>query len=116
MTTPLCQVADLDATGARSVTLTSGRRVREIVVVRGPDRVIRAYENNCPHLGITLEPRPHRFLDEDGRHLVCSMHGARFTVADGLCVWGPCEGASLPAIAIDVADSVIRLRDPWPAS
>ncbi len=108
----LCRLADLDATGAKGIGLECGGRWREIVVVRGTDGDVRAYENRCPHLDLTLEARPDRFLDESRAHLVCSMHGARFKVDDGACVWGPCEGQSLPAVRIEISgDTVVLCTD-----
>lgn len=107
----LCHLADLEPTGAKGVTLGRGRGALEVVVVRTGTSVL-AYENSCPHLMMTLEARPDRFLDEAGRHLVCSMHGARFTVEDGVCVWGPCEGKTLGALAIVIAGGEVRLDEP----
>ncbi len=107
----ICRLSDLDATGAKGVGLEWAGRWREIVVVRGTDGTVRAYENRCPHLELTLETRPDRFLDENRAHLVCSMHGARFRIDDGACVWGPCEGQSLPAVGIEIAGDAVMLRD-----
>jgi len=107
----LCRLADLDPTGAKGVGLEIGGRWREIVVARGTGGDIRAYANRCPHLEVTLEARPDRFLDEHGAHLVCSMHGARFRVDDGACVWGPCEGQALEPVDIVVAGGVLMLGD-----
>lgn len=105
----LCRLADLDATGAKGIGLEHGARWREIVVVRATDGTIRAYDNRCPHLELTLEARPDRFLDEHHTHLVCAMHGARFRVDDGVCVWGPCEGQSLPTVDIVIVGDVVML-------
>ena len=107
----LCRLADLDATGAKGVGLEYGGRWREIVVVRGMDGTIRAYDNRCPHLDLTLEARPDRFLDDNRAHLVCAMHGARFRVDDGVCVWGPCEGRSLAQVAIVISGDAVLLGE-----
>src|SRR5258705_313796 len=45
----------------------------------------------------------------DGRHFQCSTHGARFRIADGYCVAGPCQGERLAAVAVTVEDGVVRL-------
>lgn len=100
-TVPLCTLADLDATGAKGVTLGTLPHVREIVVVQTADGV-RAYANRCPHMYSTLETFPDRFLDDTRAHLVCSTHGARFRVEDGFCVSGPCQGYSLEPVAIRI--------------
>jgi nitrite reductase/ring-hydroxylating ferredoxin subunit len=106
--THLCTLADLDATGAKGVTLGTLPHIREIVVVQTADGV-RAYANRCPHMYSTLETFPDRFLDETREHLVCSTHGARFRASDGYCVSGPCQGYSLEPVAIRIEGSSITL-------
>lgn len=108
--TRLCTLADLAATGAKGVTIGVWPDARDIVVVRDGS-AIRAYANRCPHLQTTLETRPDRFLDETGEHLVCSTHGARFRVGDGLCLIGPCEGDRLEPMPIEVRDGEVRLAN-----
>ena len=106
----LCRLQDLDATGAKGIALGRGMNNREIVVVRdGKD--IRAYANACPHLGMPLETVPDRFVDGEGRHLVCTTHGARFAVATGLCVFGPCEGEALVQLTLRIDGDAIWLVD-----
>ncbi len=111
--TVLCMLADLDATGARTLTLGAGEGRREVLVVReGKTGAVRAYVNACPHKGTPLETFPDRVLDREGRHLVCSTHGARFRVPDGLCVAGPCKGARLVPLAIRCDGGRILLVEP----
>jgi nitrite reductase/ring-hydroxylating ferredoxin subunit len=38
----------------------------------------------------------------DQGRLVCAAHGASFEMEQGLCVAGPCKGASLVAVAVTV--------------
>ncbi len=111
--TRLCALADLDATGAKGVTLGEGPAAREIVVVADPSapQGVRAYANACPHLGATLETFPDRFLSADRRHLICTAHGARFRVEDGHCVGGPCKGKALLALAVTVEGGEASLAD-----
>ncbi len=108
----LCSLADLDATGAVGVERTS--EPHEIVVVRSGAGV-RGYVNSCPHKGTPLETFPGRFLDETGAHLICSTHGARFTVESGLCTFGPCRGQSLVAVPLEIHDGDV-LFAPSPVS
>jgi hypothetical protein len=54
-----------------------------------------------------LETFPDRFLNEDGTLLVCSTHGARFRVEDGLCVTGPCAGKALKRVPAHVINEMI---------
>lgn len=104
----LCTVESLADRAARGFVVGSGSTRRDIVVVR-VDGVISAYRNACPHQGVPLETFPDRFLDASGRHLVCSVHGARFRVADGYCVSGPCRGQSLVCEPIEVKDGLVLL-------
>jgi nitrite reductase/ring-hydroxylating ferredoxin subunit len=106
----LCILHDLENTGARGITFGQPPDVREIVVVQTPCGVA-AYANRCPHMYSTLETFPDRFLDEDREHLVCSTHGARFRVADGLCVAGPCKGDNLERVDVVVDGSEILLAE-----
>ena len=43
-----------------------------------------------------------RFMEKTGTYLMCHTHGALFQLVDGLCVAGPCNGASLQGIDIIV--------------
>jgi nitrite reductase/ring-hydroxylating ferredoxin subunit len=104
--TTLCRLADLDTTGAKGVVLPDGT---DVVVVAAGDEV-RAYVNSCAHQAVPLEMFPDRFLDAERRHLVCTAHGARFRVEDGLCVYGPCIGKRLTPVAVRVSDGFVRMN------
>jgi nitrite reductase/ring-hydroxylating ferredoxin subunit len=106
----LCALGDLEATGAKGVTLDPLSDPREIVVVQAPPG-IAAYINRCPHMFATLETFPDRFLDETRQHLVCSTHGARFRIGDGVCVAGPCLGDGLEPVAVRLEGGDIILAD-----
>jgi nitrite reductase/ring-hydroxylating ferredoxin subunit len=101
---------DLENTGAKGIAIGPSPDVREIVVVQTVHGV-RAYANRCPHMYSTLETFPDRFLDESGEHLVCSTHGARFRVADGACVAGPCAADSLERVDVVIDGSDILLAE-----
>ncbi len=68
---------------------------------------VTIYVNACPHLGVPLDGAPNRFLSTDGRHVVCSMHGAQFDIATGLCLQGPCAGDRLEAVAFQIVEGDI---------
>jgi nitrite reductase/ring-hydroxylating ferredoxin subunit len=70
---------------------------------------VRAYVNECPHVGTELDWQPGAFFDVAGLYLVCSTHGALFEPGNGLCVAGPCRGASLRPIAIRERDGQVFL-------
>jgi nitrite reductase/ring-hydroxylating ferredoxin subunit len=52
---------------------------------------------------------PDRFLDRRREMIVCSAHGARFRIEDGVCVSGPCLGDVLEAVAVTVVDGEIHV-------
>jgi nitrite reductase/ring-hydroxylating ferredoxin subunit len=78
-----------------------------LIVHRDGERV-RAWFNVCPHAGRRLDWAPGKFLRSQGL-LVCAAHGASFELGGGSCVAGPCRGASLRAVALDVRDGGIYL-------
>jgi nitrite reductase/ring-hydroxylating ferredoxin subunit len=79
-----------------------------IILLRDGDTV-RAWLNICPHAGRRLDWAPGRFLRSKAGELVCAVHGATFEMEAGLCVAGPCVGASLRAVAVEVRDGAVWL-------
>jgi len=65
------------------------------------------YRNECPHVGTPLDWIPDEFMDREGRHLVCSTHGAVFRVEDGRCLAGPCQGDALEPVPVAVRDGLL---------
>jgi nitrite reductase/ring-hydroxylating ferredoxin subunit len=78
-----------------------GFPVRLLVVRRAGE--VFAYRNACPHRRLPLDYDDGRFLNADGTRIVCANHGALFRIEDGLCVAGPCIGAALTAIGVEIA-------------
>ena len=71
-----------------------------------------AYVNRCPHAGTSLDLWPNEFLTEDGRHLICSTHGAIFERHTGLCVEGPCPGARLETLLVERDGALLVVKCP----
>jgi nitrite reductase/ring-hydroxylating ferredoxin subunit len=114
--TVLCRLDELQDPGSRGVMLQQGDRLQDVLVVRRGQGVY-AYINSCPHTGSPLDWNEHEFLSLDKRYIQCAMHAALFRLEDGICVAGPCTGASLTAIAVEVeADLVIFSPATPPAS
>jgi nitrite reductase/ring-hydroxylating ferredoxin subunit len=107
-TTVVCRAEDVPEGSARSFVIGEGHDRRDVVLVRRLG-VLRAYLNSCPHQGTPLETFADRFLSTDGELMICSTHGARFRVDDGVCVSGPCLGKAL--LPIDV----VAGEDGWVA-
>lgn len=97
----LCRDDEIAEGMARGFVVGEGAVRRDVILVRRGG-VLRAYVNSCPHQGTPLETFPDKFLNEDGSLFVCSTHGARFRVEDGLCVGGPCLGKALQAIPVAI--------------
>jgi len=71
------------------------------------DGGLYAYVNRCRHIPLTLDWVDNRFFTEDGRHIICANHGATYVPNTGECVWGPCLGASLQPVALEIAQEKI---------
>jgi nitrite reductase/ring-hydroxylating ferredoxin subunit len=92
------------ADGGLGVPFAIQRAGRELAAIAIAFRGrVYAYANQCPHRGTTLDWQPGRVFDETGLYLVCATHGALFLPDSGLCVAGPCCGASLQSIPVRVA-------------
>lgn len=104
----ICALADLDDPGSRAFTIGRGDwPLRGLVVQR--HGAVHAYVNRCPHAGHPLNLRPHEFLTPDRSLIVCNSHGAVFEMATGLCVSGPCTGAKLRAVPVELQGGYVLL-------
>ena len=84
-----------------------------LVFIVRKNEELYAYLNLCPHWGLPLNWRPGKFFTPDGQYLFCANHAAAFQVEDGFCVSGPCRGASLLQLNIEIdADKIIMGE--WP--
>jgi len=81
-------------------------RAQEGFVGRFKGRMF-AYDNICRHLPISLDYGDNRFFDSKGETLVCQTHGAVYEPDTGLCMRGPCAGASLYALEVIEEDGVL---------
>lgn len=106
----LCNVRDLQATGAHNAIVEHQGVRLDLVITADGAGIVRAYHNICPHIQTPLETFPHEFLDRsDPSLLICSTHGARFRVADGKCISGPCIGQSLSPVEVTMRQDEIFL-------
>jgi nitrite reductase/ring-hydroxylating ferredoxin subunit len=69
-----------------------------------------AYLNRCPHIGISLDWVDNQFFTVDHRYLICANHGAVFEPPTGECIWGPCVGAALEHLTLDIEGDKIFAR------
>ncbi|MGE4063840.1 MAG: Rieske (2Fe-2S) protein [Rhodospirillaceae bacterium] len=101
MTTFLCRLADLEATGAKELVIEDAGIRHRIFVVRH-EAGAAAYFNACPHARLPLNAAPDVFVDFSGSFLFCANHGAHFEVATGRCIRGPCKGESLRPLPVRI--------------
>lgn len=89
-------------------SLRCGGRIVDGFVVNH-DGQLYAYVNRCAHTGTPLDLWPNEFFTDDGRHLICATHGAVYQPESGVCIAGPCPGASLTPlpVALEGAELVI---------
>jgi len=83
----------------------------ESVILHRDGDTVRAWLNVCPHAGRRLDYAPGRFLKDKHGHLVCAVHGATFELRGGECIAGPCRGAMLKAIPVELHDDAVFLAD-----
>jgi len=105
----LCRLADIPDGGARGFGPALGGFTGLFAVRRGDQAF--AYVNACPHVGAALDAVPGRFLTADGAAIICGVHGARFGIEDGVCTAGPCVGAALEAVPVQIADGALLVPE-----
>lgn len=90
-------------------TVREGFDEKEVLLVRLNDGVA-AWRNYCPHWTDVRLDKGSGAEFRDGE-IVCTRHGATFGSDSGICTFGPCEGATLEEIDIEVADGGVYLAD-----
>jgi nitrite reductase/ring-hydroxylating ferredoxin subunit len=109
--TPLCRLADLEATGAKEiVVIDAGLRHKIFIVTH--DNGVAAYFNACPHARLPLNAAPDAFFDFSRSFLVCVNHGAHFDAMTGRCLRGPCKGESLRRFPVRLDGDTVFGTDP----
>lgn len=61
-----------------------------------------AYVNRCCHIPMSMDWVDNQFFTEDKRYLICANHGATYEPATGECIWGPCFGAFLQSVSLEI--------------
>lgn len=82
-----------------------GRDVEGLLV--GYEGGVYAYVNRCRHIPISMDWVDNDFFTEDKRYLICANHGATYEPATGECIWGPCFGAFLQDVPLEISDGKI---------
>ncbi|QCP52028.1 Rieske 2Fe-2S domain-containing protein [Trinickia violacea] len=95
----LCHIDDVPDGGARVVA--AAHADESIVVVRRGTQVW-AYVNRCPHFSVPLDFEPGEISCYRAQVLMCAHHSALFRFDDGHCIEGPCAGAGLDTVGVEV--------------
>ena len=74
---------------------------------------IFAYVNRCCHIAISMDWVDNRFFTLDNRYLICANHGATFEPTTGECIWGPCVGAHLQSVPLEISGKGIIAFCPY---
>lgn len=100
----VCHIGDIAEREARGFDPCRAGWVSMFIVKR--HSALYAYRDLCPHYGTTALPwKRNQYLDKAGDAIVCAAHGARFDIATGLCISGPCLGESLSAVKLTVGQN-----------
>lgn len=79
----------------------------EVILVRLNGEVA-AYKNYCQHwTDVRLDKGSGALVRND--EIVCQKHAATFETESGYCTFGPCEGAYLDTIDVEVTDGDVFL-------
>lgn len=102
----LCLLSDIDPETGHECRIETADGVRHVVLLRQADTV-QAWLNVCPHMGRSLSWAPGEFLFDRAGRLVCPHHGALFRTEDGECIEGPCRGAALTAVEVEIRGDAV---------
>lgn len=107
------RIAALSDVPADSTLLFTARRdgdPQELILTRLADDSVVAFRNYCQHwTDVKLDKGSGALVRND--EIVCQKHAATFEQDSGYCNFGPCEGAVLDTVAVDVADDAVYLAD-----
>lgn len=104
----LARLVDVPEAGAIVVYAGEGYARVSLVLTRRGDRV-SCFRNRCAHADYPLQRADGRIVVQEGRYMLCAAHGASYTLEEGACAGGPCNGAGLERIAIVVRDGSVVL-------
>lgn len=105
----IAAVEDVPTDGSFLFTVRDGFDLEEAILLKLDDDVV-ALKNYCPHwTDVRFDKGSGATVRND--ELVCTKHGATFEKDTGTCTYGPCEGAIIEHLDIEVTDGEIHLTD-----
>ena len=94
-------------------TLASARGIslddKEYIVVAKNGEFF-VYLNRCPHLNTALNDQDDQFLDPHKNFIRCARHNALFTIDQGLCIKGPCNGQKLQRVSGEIVGGQLLIE------
>jgi nitrite reductase/ring-hydroxylating ferredoxin subunit len=107
----IATVGELAHGASKKFTIRRGEFASEALLINYQGELL-AFVNRCPHVGIALDWVDNQFFTVDQRYLMCANHGAVFEPATGECVWGPCVGAALQKLQVEIEGRKVFARLP----
>jgi len=104
-------VGELEPGCSKKFVLRCADRAVEAMLINYEGHLY-AYTNRCRHVALSLDWVENQFFTADGRFLLCANHGALYEPKSGECVWGPCVGASLQRVALEVKGKKVYAHCP----
>jgi nitrite reductase/ring-hydroxylating ferredoxin subunit len=91
--------------GVRFLVNVNGRDIGAFVVRF--EGVAYGYLNQCAHVPMEMDWQEGKFFESSGLYLMCATHGAIYAPDSGMCVGGPCRGASLSRLRVEERDGAV---------
>jgi nitrite reductase/ring-hydroxylating ferredoxin subunit len=105
----LCKLDDIPDGEARGFCVEGPNLAQRLMIIRQGATAL-GYVDYCPHTGSRLDPGRNTFMNDDGKHLRCSIHGALFRIQSGECIDGPCFGDKLHPCPVSIKNGEIYLE------
>ena len=104
----LCKITELNQNDIFSKH--SNLFSKNIILIRRNGKLY-AWLDACPHYenGPAMALKKDQYLSPDQQFLMCFGHGAKFDIATGLCVHGPCLGKKLTPMYFEIISDEIFL-------
>jgi nitrite reductase/ring-hydroxylating ferredoxin subunit len=106
----IASVEDVPTDSTFLFTVMDGFDEREVILTKLADGTVEAWLNYCKHWTDIRLDKGSGGLVRDGE-IVCKRHAATFGKEDGVCTFGPCEGAVLDSVDVTVTDGDVYLTD-----
>jgi nitrite reductase/ring-hydroxylating ferredoxin subunit len=97
----VARIGEIDQGATKKFHLKCGGSTVEAMLVSYEGNLY-AYVNRCRHISLTMDWVDNHFFTEDKRYLICANHGATYEPTSGECVWGPCFGAFLKPVPLEI--------------